>query len=86
MTRFTCIWCGLLLAAACDPAAASSVEYWTYSYRGIEVMTSERPQSAKTIAHNLNRLDGAIRHVLDVPQKSDWEAATRVFVVPTATS
>jgi len=75
----------LLLAAACDPAAASSVEYWTYSYRGIEVMTSERPQSAKTIAHNLNRLDGAIRHVLDVPQKSDWEAATRVFVVPTAT-
>ncbi len=84
MTDYARSWCGVLMAAACFPACAFGLEYWTYSYQGIEV-TADRTERAKTIAHNLHRLDLAITRVLDVSQVSAWRTPTVVYSVPTAT-
>jgi hypothetical protein len=82
MRSLHALWVFACLTIYVSPAAFAA-DYWIYSYKGIEVTTSGRAQSAKTIAHNLHRLDGAITRVMGV-QASDWRTPTQVYLLPTA--
>ncbi len=63
--------------------AARADQYWTYTYKDVEVMapTSTR---ALEIAHNLHRLDLALAIVLGLKSAS-WQPRTQVCVVPGST-
>jgi tetratricopeptide (TPR) repeat protein len=82
MKNLRCI-CAMALLTACAPLAAFGATYWTYSYKGIEVTSSAGPENAKTIAHDLFRLDRAITAVLGI-ETSDWRPPTEVYAMPEA--
>ena len=70
-----------LVVIGTPPIAAGSDQYWSYSYRGIEVTSAGTSQYASGLAHDLRRLDLTLAQVLKLP-KSDWQAPTRVYAVP----
>jgi tetratricopeptide (TPR) repeat protein len=82
MSNLRCI-CTMVLLAACAPLAAFGATYYTYSYKGIEVTSSDGAENAKTIAHNLSRLDRAITAVMRI-EASDWRPPTEVYAMPEA--
>jgi tetratricopeptide (TPR) repeat protein len=69
--------------AICPTLAAHGATYWAYSYRGIEVTSSDGAESAKTLAHNLSRLDAAIIALMRI-KSSDWRPQTEVYALPEA--
>jgi hypothetical protein len=77
--------CALALSFACLPHSAAAFDpYWTYTYKGISVTAVGSAYRAKSIAHNLHRLDLAVAAVLGT-QPEDWRAPTRVYTVPQTT-
>jgi tetratricopeptide (TPR) repeat protein len=84
MTKLRCksaVVAAIFAMTICAPCAAYGAGYWTYSYKGIEVTSSEGADSAKNIAHDLARLDAAITAVLRIPA-SDWRPLTQVYSMP----
>jgi tetratricopeptide (TPR) repeat protein len=75
--------CCMVLMMACAPFAAFGATYWAYSYKGIDVISSGGADNAKSIAHDLSRLDRAITAVLRV-DASDWRPPTEVYAMPEA--
>src|SRR5271156_1256211 len=74
--------CALALSIAWLPNVAAAFDpYWAYTYKGITVTALGSADRAKSIAHNLHRLDLALATVLGI-QAEDWRAPTRVYAVP----
>ena len=74
--------CALALAIAWLPNSAAAFDrYWAYTYKGITVTAVGSADRAKSIAHNLHRLDLALATVLGI-QPENWRAPTRVYAVP----
>jgi tetratricopeptide (TPR) repeat protein len=74
--------CALALSMAWLPNfAAASDPYWAFTYKDITVTGIGSADRAKSIAHNLHRLDLALGTVLGI-QAEDWRAPTRVYAVP----
>ncbi len=83
--KYSRLTCALALSIAClSNTAAASDTYWAYTYKGISVTAVSSADRAKTIAHNLHRLDLALASVLET-QAEDYRAPTRVFAVPQRT-
>jgi tetratricopeptide (TPR) repeat protein len=80
MTDLRLFWAFACLAI-CPALAAHGATYWAYSYKGIEVTSSDGAESAKTLAHNLSRLDGAITVALRI-KAADWRPPTQVYAMP----
>lgn len=45
--------------------ATGPLPYWSYSYQGIDVMTPEDGAHARTLAHNVHRVEVAVQRLLD---------------------
>ncbi len=73
--------CAIACLAIWPSLAAHGATYWAYSYKGVEVTSSDGPESAKTLAHNLSRLDAAIIAVMRI-KSSDWRPPTQVYALP----
>ncbi len=70
----------LLFLALTAGAHAADTPYWAYSYQGIDVVAAGGGEYARTLAHNVHRLDAAARKLLD------WDAGaalppTHVYVL-----
>jgi hypothetical protein len=77
--------CALALCIAWLPNVAAAFDpYWAFTYKGITVTAVGSADRAKSIAHNLHRLDLALATVLGI-QAEDWRAPTRVYAVPQST-
>jgi hypothetical protein len=72
--------CVVACLTTCAPFAASGASYWTYTYKDIDVISSEGPESAKSTARKLSRLDVAITSVLRI-EASDWRPPTHVYAM-----
>jgi hypothetical protein len=55
----------LLLLACTAVANAAETPYLAYSYQGIDVIAPGEGASARTLAHNIHRLEAAARKLLD---------------------
>jgi hypothetical protein len=82
MTKL-CSMCAILSLATAAPLAAFGANYWSYTDKEITVLSSGGADSAKTIAHNLRRLDTAITVVLGI-NASDWRPPTQIYSLPQA--
>jgi hypothetical protein len=75
----------LALSIACLPNFAAAFDpYWAYTYKGISVTAVGSAARAKSIAHNLHRLDLAVAVALG-DHAEEWRAPTRVYAVPQTT-
>jgi tetratricopeptide (TPR) repeat protein len=86
MTKLRCTFAASMMMFAmtiCAPFTAHGAGYWAYSYKGIEVTSSDGAERTKDIAHDLSRLDAAITVVLRIPA-SDWRPPTQVYSMPNA--
>jgi hypothetical protein len=70
----------LIVWAWCRPIAAAD-QYWAYRYHQIDVTAQGSADYARTLAHNLYRLDLSIAAVLQ-SKASQWRAPTEVYAVP----
>lgn len=73
----------IIVAGLPIPATASDV-YWAYTYEGISVINAGHDEHAKLLAHDLHRLDLALRQMLSI-DNTDWRPPTTVFSMPDKT-
>ncbi len=68
------------MLAWCRSGAAAD-QYWAYQYKQISVTSQGDADYARTLAHNLYRLDLSIAAVLQ-SKATEWRAPTEVYAVP----
>jgi hypothetical protein len=73
-----------LFALALPLGAFGADQYWAYDYQGMEVTAVGSAEFARTIAHNLHRLDRALGTVLQM-SGNGWRPPTMIYVVPKPT-
>jgi hypothetical protein len=66
----------LLLAG---PGGAHAGDYWSYQYKYLDVVASGTSQYAVNLAHNVDRLDRALRQIL--PLLAQKPAPTHIYVL-----
>jgi hypothetical protein len=66
----------LLLAG---PGGAHAGDYWSYQYKYLDVVASGTSQYAVNLAHNVDRLDRALRQIL--PLLAQKPVATHIYVL-----
>lgn len=71
-------------AVAMPLGAFAADQYWAYDYQGMEVTAVGSAEFARTIAHNLHRLDRALGAVLQTSGEG-WRPPTMIYVVPSRT-
>jgi hypothetical protein len=71
-------------AVAMPLGAFAADQYWAYDYQGMEVTAVGSAEFARTIAHNLHRLDRALGLVLQT-SGNGWRPPTMIYVVPNRT-
>jgi hypothetical protein len=71
-------------AVAMPLGAFAADQYWAYDYQGMEVTAVGSADFARTIAHNLHRLDRALGTVLQT-SGNGWRPPTMIYVVPSRT-
>jgi tetratricopeptide (TPR) repeat protein len=64
--------------------AFAADQYWAYDYQGMEVTAVGSAELARTIAHNLHRLDRALGSVLQT-SGNGWRPPTLIYAVPSRT-
>jgi tetratricopeptide (TPR) repeat protein len=64
------------------PASAASDRYWGYQYKQITVTAEGDDEYARSLAHNLYRLDLSIQAVLQSNGATQWRSPTEVYAVP----
>jgi tetratricopeptide (TPR) repeat protein len=72
---------GALLVVLMPLSAVGADHYWAYTYQGIVVTAAGGAEFARTIAHNLHRLDLSLAAVLS-NSSGEWRPPTSVFAVP----
>jgi hypothetical protein len=77
-----CVSCAVALLLLWIPSTSRAADkYWAYSYKGIDVTAEGSAEYARTIAHNLHRLELSIAAVLS-GQGAEWRPPTLVYAVP----
>jgi hypothetical protein len=61
-----------LFALLALSGVAQATNYWGHSYQGIDVMASSDAALARTVAHNIHRVDRVARTLID------WDTAARL--------
>src|SRR5690348_14155351 len=70
MTVHRSVMIALLLLAASGIVRGAG--YWVYSYQGVDVMAAGDAALARTLAHNVHRVDRIARTLID------WDTAARL--------
>jgi hypothetical protein len=77
-----CSSCAVALILLWTPLTAPAADqYWAYTYKGIDVTAAGSADYARTIAHNLHRLDLSLAAVLS-GKSTEWRSPTLVYAVP----
>jgi hypothetical protein len=77
-----CVSCAVALSLLWAPLTAPAADqYWAYTYKGIDVTAAGSAEYARTIAHNLHRLDLSLAAVLS-GKRAEWRSPTLVYAVP----
>jgi hypothetical protein len=66
----------LVLLSIALSGGAQATNYWSYSYQGIDVMASSDAALARTVAHNVHRVERVARTLID------WDTAARLPPTP----